>query len=162
MDDTKTRKTDVMREDRDDPTPFALTHMTDTETIELGGLLTRQVTQTGSFDLRGIQKTSVARLLNAMPIPAMLVDHSYRIVLANPACEKIGFNHEQIQGNSFPARVSGAESFAKAQELMQAGFLGKKTSAGGGSPGEAEAPEVGPNALALGQDRVEQVCNCAR
>lgn len=61
-----------------------------TQTICLENLLIQDLSSSGSFDIRGdIWKTTFGKLLQALPIPALLIDNSYRIVTANTATEKI-------------------------------------------------------------------------
>lgn len=62
-----------------------------TETIELDNLLTRDLTTSGSFDVRGgIWATTFGKVMQSLPIPAMLLDKSHTIQAANQACRKLG------------------------------------------------------------------------
>lgn len=72
-----------------------------TESVDLNSLFTENVTDSGSFDLRGAASASLAKLLQALPIPAFLVERSFNILLANQSCRKIGVDCDQIQGCSF-------------------------------------------------------------
>jgi diguanylate cyclase (GGDEF)-like protein/PAS domain S-box-containing protein len=54
-----------------------------TQTIDVTQLFPRDVTESGSFDFRELRATSLARLLQSLPIPACLVDESERIILRN-------------------------------------------------------------------------------
>jgi hypothetical protein len=74
-----------------------------TRTIDLKLLLTEDVTESGSFDIRGgIWQTTFGKVLQALPIPAMLVDKGHCIVIANQACGRIGANNGQILGTPLP------------------------------------------------------------
>ncbi len=72
-----------------------------TESIDLNSLFTKNVTDSGSFDLRGAASASLSRLLHALPIPSFLIDRSFSVLFANQACRKIGVDTENIEGSSF-------------------------------------------------------------
>ena len=57
-----------------------------TETIDLNRMFSGEITRTGSFDLSELRATTFGRLLNAIPIPALLVARSSEIIFANHAC----------------------------------------------------------------------------
>jgi len=87
----------------EETTPNRLVSETDsTETIDLHNLFTSDVTSSGSFDVReGIWGTTFGRLVQALPIPALLIDRSFDIMVANQACGKISPQHKGIQGRPF-------------------------------------------------------------
>jgi two-component sensor histidine kinase len=72
-----------------------------TETIDLDKIYRSDVTKSGSFDIRQVKATSFARLLNALPIPALLVSGSHKIVFANRSCAKVSANYENVMGAPF-------------------------------------------------------------
>ena len=73
-----------------------------TETIDLGSLLTEEITTTGSFDIRGhIWATTFGKVIQALPIPAFLVDPNRVIIAANQACSRISSDFAVILGNNF-------------------------------------------------------------
>ncbi|MBI5570815.1 MAG: PAS domain-containing protein [Desulfomonile tiedjei] len=74
---------------------------TATETINLSEALAAGMEETGTFDLRSLVSTSLGKLLDALPIPALLVDQWYGVVFSNEACSKIGLNGNKIYGTSF-------------------------------------------------------------
>jgi DNA-binding CsgD family transcriptional regulator len=87
-----------------------------TQTIDLRLLFTEDITQSGSFDIRsGIWQTTFGRVLQALPIPAMLVDKSHCVLIANQACGRMGGDHEQIQGKPLPPLC---RSFSKKVESV--------------------------------------------
>ena len=58
-----------------------------TESIELKSLFTRDVTVSGSFDIRGgIWATTFGKVIQALPIPAFLIDEFLNVAVANQAC----------------------------------------------------------------------------
>jgi DNA-binding CsgD family transcriptional regulator len=72
-----------------------------TQTIHLENLLTEDLSSSGSFDIRGhIWKTTFGKLLQALPIPTLLIDQSCRVVRANQAFERIP--GARTQGSEFP------------------------------------------------------------
>jgi hypothetical protein len=73
-----------------------------TQSIDLDSLFTADVNATGIFDLSGIESTSLGKLLNLLPIPAMLVDSWYSVVFANQACAKFGAGYKSAESSSFP------------------------------------------------------------
>jgi len=74
---------------------------TRTETIDLESLSDEVQTPSGSFDLTGVQTSSLGKLLQSLPIPAFLIDRRLNIVFANQACSKIDRKYKEVQGNSF-------------------------------------------------------------
>jgi len=78
--------------------------------IGVQGLLTEDVTSSGSFDLRGIREAPAYKLLQALPIPAMLLDRTGRISFVNYACEKI------IPGNGLALSRAFVSLFSDAQD----------------------------------------------
>ena len=65
-----------------------------TQTIDLTSLFTKDLTSTGSFDISsGIWRTTFGKVLQALPIPVLLIDISYRIILANQAWGRIAENY---------------------------------------------------------------------
>lgn len=73
-------------------------HLEDTESIDVATLVTDDVTTSGSFDVRQFRASSFGRLLRALPVPAMLIDESYRIIFSNQACGKIRPDYEELVG----------------------------------------------------------------
>lgn len=73
-----------------------------TETIELDNLLTADLTSSGSFDIRGgIWATTFGKVMQSLPIPAMLLDKSHKIMAANEACRKISIDATQLEERAF-------------------------------------------------------------
>jgi signal transduction histidine kinase len=73
-----------------------------TQTLDLGGLLTKDVTSSGSFDIRGgIWASTFGKLLQSLPIPAILVGQHGAVIAANQACVRITPDYERVQGQPF-------------------------------------------------------------
>src|SRR5208283_1887358 len=70
-----------------------------TETIDLATLFTANISATGSFDIGSeIWTTTFGQLLQALPIPALLIDASCCVLQANQACTKISSAYQKILG----------------------------------------------------------------
>lgn len=93
-----------------------------TETIDLNKLFNRDVTASGSFDLRGVKGTSLGKLLQALPIPAMLVDAGGHISFSNAACGAMGSESERGAFGIFSALFPDPVSAEKADALVKKVF----------------------------------------
>jgi DNA-binding CsgD family transcriptional regulator len=86
---------------KEPPSLLNIDHLA-TQTINLDQFLTKDVTPSGSFDLRGeIWKSTFGKLLQALPIPACLVDESFRITMMNHASARIGPDYDKAVSQSF-------------------------------------------------------------
>jgi PAS domain-containing protein len=104
-----------------------------THTIDLSSLYKSDVQETGSFDLGSIESSSLGSLLNALPIPAFLIDSYYSVAFANQACRKITLDWQQMRGVRFadllpvPDDAGKAETLArKAQSILERAFQTRK------------------------------------
>lgn len=100
-------------------------YVTGTQTIDLNTLFTKDVTASGSFDVRGIKKTSFGKLLESLPIPALLIDRSQVVVFTNRACEKLTPDTELYYPNFnefFPHQLDAQE----AQRLLHKVFSDRR------------------------------------
>ena len=90
------------------------THFTspveDTESINVTTLVTEDVTSSGSFDVTQFRATSFGKLLQALPVPALLIDESHRLVFANQASVKIRSRQEELIGHPVAAISSDPDS----------------------------------------------------
>ncbi len=102
-----------------------------TETIDLASLLTKDVSTTGSFDIRGeIWTTTFGKVLQALPIPAFLIDTNHLVMQANQACSKISPAGNSLVGDRFSSLFAGSEAFDKAQSLLEEVFATRETRVG--------------------------------
>jgi PAS domain S-box-containing protein len=99
----------------------------DTETIELNNLLTQDLTPSGSFKLGRIPATTFGQLLEALPIPAFLVDLSHCVAFANEACRKISLECIEIEGTRFSSLISSPFASNKITALLEAVFSTRKS-----------------------------------
>jgi len=98
-----------------------------TQTIELTELFARELTTTGSFDVRGgIWKTTFGKVIQALPLPTLLIDQSFRIVVANQAWEKISLKCEEMQDPLFSCFFPKASVARKVQAILEDVFSSRK------------------------------------
>jgi signal transduction histidine kinase/ActR/RegA family two-component response regulator len=98
-----------------------------TQTIELGGLFTKDVTSSGSFDIRGgIWASTFGKLLQSLPIPAFLVDQFHLIMVANQACARIETSYERIQGRELERLFPNPSDAATVSEILDEIFRTRK------------------------------------
>jgi len=71
------------------------------QTIDLDSFFTRDVTTSGSFDFRKIKNATFGKLLEAMPIPTLLIDAGHSIVFANEAARKMADGDATLVGSPF-------------------------------------------------------------
>lgn len=98
-----------------------------TESIELRSLFTRDVTTSGSFDVRGgIWATTFGKVIQALPIPAFLLDEYLDVAVANQACGRFTAAYEKIQGKPFANLLGGPSAIEKAQAVLGRVFSDRK------------------------------------
>lgn len=97
-----------------------------TETIDLNKLFTKDVTESGSFDLRGVKSTSLGKLLQALPNPALLVDSAGYINFANAACGKIDAESKRDVSSRFSALFPDPVSAEKADTIVKKVFESRR------------------------------------
>ena len=111
---------------RETPRPLRIGHES-TETIELKSLFTRDVSESGSFDVRGgIWATTFGKLIQALPIPAFLIDEYLDVAVANQACGRFTPDYEEVQGKPFAGLFSGQSASKAAQSLLRRVFEDRK------------------------------------
>ena len=87
--------------------------------IDFGTLLSEDVSSSGSFYVNEVQTTSLGKLLQALPIPVLLIDKRYRIIFANQACERISPAYEKVLGANLSA-LSPTPTAAREIQLVAA------------------------------------------
>ena len=126
------------------------------DTIDLTGLFANDVTSSGSFDFGGLSATWLGKLLDALPIPALLLDHSGYITFANYCFGKIGPAYGQMQGSPFSELFLEAFSAKEALSVLEGVFSTRK---GGFSEAVIKIDNVGIwgrmhfRSVRMGQDR---------
>ncbi len=92
---------------------------TPTETIDLTSMFARDVSSSGRLDLRGFRVSTVGKLLDAIPIPALLVDTYCTIVFANQACAKVTAHPDKLLGSSFSSLFVDSAAGAQAESSVE-------------------------------------------
>jgi PAS domain-containing protein len=92
------------------------------ETIDLSALFENDVSSSGSFDLRRSRVSPFEKLLQAIPIPTLLVDKSCTIILANRACKRVAGETQKIEGQRFSVLFPNQDDGQRAEELIQKVF----------------------------------------
>jgi PAS domain S-box-containing protein len=117
-----------MEEDFESPTLATNQLFEDsTESIDLSRVFTRELTTSGSFDIRGeIWKTTFGKLMQALPIPALLVDKALNIVTTNQACGRMSPSYEELKGEAFSSLLPDDSTASKTEALMEEIFSTRK------------------------------------
>lgn len=71
-----------------------------TESIDIFSLFSPDVTTTGSFDLRGVERSSLGKLLRALPMPAFLINPSRSVMFFNGAIHEAADLSDRLIGRS--------------------------------------------------------------
>ncbi|MBI5250382.1 MAG: PAS domain S-box protein [Desulfomonile tiedjei] len=98
-----------------------------TQTIDLDSFFTKDVTTSGSFDLRQVKNITFGKLLEAIPIPTLLIDPSHSIVFANESVAKIGGDSGSIIGVSFSSLFPTPSEVQNATAVLNQIFVDRKT-----------------------------------
>jgi diguanylate cyclase (GGDEF)-like protein/PAS domain S-box-containing protein len=109
---------DLFEEEPNAFKPLSESFSLSTETIDLNRLYSRDVTESGSFDLRRLEATSFGRLLEAIPIPALVVDASGIIAFVNKALAKISPAYGALVGIGFATIFSGPSVAMKSRSVL--------------------------------------------
>ncbi len=98
-----------------------------TQPCYLADLLTKDITNSGSFDIRGdIWATTFGKLLDALPIPGILLDESFNIMSVNQACGKISSQYESILSTRFPRLFSSTSKGGSMHSIVREAFATRK------------------------------------
>jgi len=84
-----------------------------TQSIILDSLFSKDLSDSGSFDFSHVKEASFGKLLEALPIPAFLIDSSLSIVFINEASGKIAEDYSKIMGKKFPSLFPSPGESAK-------------------------------------------------
>jgi len=98
----------------------------DTESIDVATLVT-DVTVSGSFDITQFKTTSFSKLLQSLPVPAILIDESHRIVFANRASGKINSDPEKLLGSPAATMSRVSQATKKIQSLLEDVFSTRRS-----------------------------------
>lgn len=97
----------------------------DTESIDVTTLVT-DVTSSGSFDVTQFRTTSLSKLLEALPVPALLIDELYQIIFTNKACGKVNPDPEKLLGACAAKMSQASGASQKIQSILEDVFFTRK------------------------------------
>ncbi len=98
-----------------------------TDTIDLQSLFTKDLTLSGSFDVRGeLLASTFGKVIQAFPVPAMLIDMSHRIMLANQACRKISNDYEGILDTPYGDLFTDPDAVKRGEAVLEEVFTTRK------------------------------------
>ncbi|MGO9122092.1 MAG: PAS domain-containing protein, partial [Desulfomonilaceae bacterium] len=97
-----------------------------TLSIEIDPLLPRELTDSGSHDLRWIRDVSFGKLLESIPIPTVVVDASFNIVFFNKALLK-GDDAAPLSGIPFSSLFAGPTDKAEVLSALSKVLKDRKT-----------------------------------
>ncbi len=124
---------------------FSETDEETTETIDLASLFTAHISATGSFDIGSeIWTTTFGKLLQALPIPVLLIATDYRVIQANQACAKIDPDYQEILGGLFSRLFPGATVAREVQSLLEEVFCYEKDQSSPGCTADRGSQKMGP------------------
>jgi len=69
--------------------------------VDLTSVFTENVTDSGSFSFTGVKRTWFGKLIQALPVPALLIDQSYKITFANQSWTRLNGNYRKLEGKPF-------------------------------------------------------------
>lgn len=97
-----------------------------TRSLELTGWYNTGLSSTGSFDVGLMVASPFGKLLDALPIPAMMIDDSFSVAFANQACGTISDNYAIIQGVPFVSLVPRQRNSEKALTVLKRVYFTRK------------------------------------
>lgn len=98
-----------------------------TETIDLSSLFNLDITDSGSFDIRSdIWETTFGKVIQALPIPALIVDQAFLVTVANEACGRISAQYQRALGLTFPSLFPSPSAAEKVRGLLERVFGDRK------------------------------------
>ncbi|MBI5569229.1 MAG: PAS domain S-box protein [Desulfomonile tiedjei] len=98
-----------------------------TESIDLSSLFSKDLTASGSFDVRSeIWATTFGKVMRALPIPALLVDEASTISVANEAWGRVNRDYRGIFGSTFASLFSSPAAGPKAEAVLDMVFADRK------------------------------------
>ena len=98
-----------------------------TQTLDLADLFTKDISASGSFDIRGeIWATTFGKLLQAVPIPGMLIDQFHNVAVVNQAFGKISPSYESIPGTRLSRLASSSSNSVKMESILEEVFSTRK------------------------------------
>ncbi len=97
-----------------------------TESLDLSRFTVDELSATGTFSFTGITRTWFGKLVQALPIPALLIDQSGIISFVNQCWERITTEHDELLGESLASLFPNAWAARGAQSVIQKVFSSRK------------------------------------
>ncbi len=98
-----------------------------TESLDLASCLIEDVTESGSFSFRGIRKTWFGKLLQVLPIPALLIGEDSHVTFSNKSCERMtNASNGSLIGRQFSSLFINEKTAVEAQETLEKVFSTRK------------------------------------
>ncbi|MDQ7784820.1 MAG: sensor domain-containing diguanylate cyclase [Desulfomonilaceae bacterium] len=98
-----------------------------TFTIDLDGLFSEHLSNSGSFDIKSrIWASTFGKLTQALPIPVLLVDSDHEIVAANQAWARISPYYRKLHGAGFLDLFHRSNTRKDAQESLRQVFITRR------------------------------------
>ncbi|MEW6110754.1 MAG: PAS domain-containing protein [Thermodesulfobacteriota bacterium] len=91
---------------------------TSTETIDVSSLFDHDAYSSGAFSLSGLESAVFGRLLDALPIPALLLDRGYCVRFANRFFKKLAVDDTWASGKLFTDLISRPRDSVRAEALV--------------------------------------------
>lgn len=100
----------------------------DTESIpvDFETLFTEDVSSSGSFYVKGLEKTAFGKLLQALPIPSLLIDPLSRVIFTNQACARLSGSWEKLLGGTLSGLFPDPDTALKIQTVIEEVFSTRK------------------------------------
>ncbi len=103
-----------------------LTLAAETESIDLTEVLTKDLTSSGSYHVGELQGTFFGKLLEALPVSALLIDKSFRIRFANQSWVRFSGDFQKLGDYSFSSLFINATSARNINFLLKQVFNDRK------------------------------------
>lgn len=97
-----------------------------TRTLDLTSLFHHDVDSSGSYYTKGIRSTLFGRLLEALPVPALLLGASRNVVFANRAWGRTGISSEDVSSKQFASLFPAGPVADELDSLAQSVFATRK------------------------------------
>jgi diguanylate cyclase (GGDEF)-like protein/PAS domain S-box-containing protein len=97
-----------------------------TETIDLSGLMPSVPAEVDDFEGIGIRDSSFGRFLGVLPVPALVIGGSTRIVFCNDAFARISADYRSLEGDYFASLFRPGDEAKRSRNLVQEIFNERK------------------------------------
>ena len=112
-----------------------------TESVDLSRLMVNELTSSGSFSFSGITKTWFGKLVQVLPVLALLIDESGKIIFANQCWERVSPDHREILDKPFTSFFPNPWVAQEAESITRKVFSTRK-------------PEIYQAVLQIGENKI--------